>query len=63
MAHRPIETLSTVNIERLLERDGYYSLIGRAAEIKRAAVNGALFWGQRRLKTTDESRIDAVPED
>jgi hypothetical protein len=49
-------------IRGMLREDGYQRLTDRAAEIKRAATRGALLWTQRRLTTTDASRIDERPE-
>lgn len=62
---RPIETLSAATIADLLERDGYYDLIGRENDIKRAAAQGSLVWTREHLKASAPSlgiEIDALPE-
>ena len=49
------------DVRRALRIDGYDALTPRAADIKRAAVVGALLWTRERIRTTDASRIDATP--
>lgn len=56
-----IARMSTTKIEEALKAGGYGALVGRAAEIKKAAKNGCLLWSSTRLTTTDASRIDARP--
>lgn len=48
-------------VERKLARDGYDPSL--AGAVRRAARTGCLLWTRKRLVTTDDSRIDARPEE
>lgn len=52
---------TVAEIQEMLYEDGYSHLAERAAEIKRAAMRGALLWTKHRIVTTDRSRISSRP--
>lgn len=53
--------MSAEALRAALEAGGYEALVGREADIKRAAKSGCLLWSSTRLTTTDSSRIDERP--